>query len=112
VGVLLNYFISPQGSHCCCLAVCFWSSLPSFWTPWPIADARPHARVRAALGIQISLACGVLMGVFYPLVAKAITGDPLAGSYSVAFFLLLGTALCALPVNYFLMRRPLTGDRP
>jgi glucose uptake protein len=55
--------------------------------------------------IQISLACGVLMGVFYPLVAKAITGDHSLGPYTVAFFFALGTALCAIPVNYFLMRR-------
>jgi glucose uptake protein len=52
------------------------------------------------------------MGVFYPLVAKAITGDHSLGPYSVAFFFALGTALCAVPVNYFLMRRPLTGGPP
>jgi hypothetical protein len=63
-------------------------------------------------GIQISLACGVLMGVFYPLVAKAITGDHALGPYTVAFFFAIGTALCSVPVNYFFMRRPLTGGQP
>jgi glucose uptake protein len=63
-------------------------------------------------GIQISLACGVLMGVFYPLVAKAITSDHSLGPYTVAFFFAIGTALCAVPVNYFFMRRPLTGGQP
>ena len=63
----------------------------------------------SARGIQISLACGVLMGVFYPLVARAITGEHSLGPYSVAFFFALGTAACAVPVNYLLMRKPLTG---
>jgi glucose uptake protein len=30
----------------------------------------------------------------------------------VAFFFALGTALCAVPVNYFFMRRPLAGGQP
>jgi glucose uptake protein len=66
----------------------------------------------SALGIQINLACGVLMGIFYPLVAKAITGNHSLGPYAVAFFFALGTALCAVPVNYFFMRRPLAGGQP
>jgi glucose uptake protein len=48
------------------------------------------------------------MDVFYPLVAKAITGPQSLGPYAVALFFALGTALCAIPVNYLLMRRPLT----
>jgi glucose uptake protein len=30
----------------------------------------------------------------------------------VAFFFALGTALCSVPVNYLLMRKPLTGGSP
>lgn len=47
----------------------------------------------SALGIQISLACGVLMGIFYPLVAKAITGDHSVATYTVAFLLCVGYCL-------------------
>jgi glucose uptake protein len=63
-------------------------------------------------GIQLSVACGILMGVFYPLVAKAITGERSLGPYAVSFFFALGTAVCAVPVNYLLMRKPLTGSQP
>jgi glucose uptake protein len=52
------------------------------------------------------------MGTFYPLVAKAIAGEHSLGPYAVAFFFAIGTAICALPANYFLMRNPLTGERP
>jgi hypothetical protein len=75
VGVLLNYIISPQGS------------------PWLlfggvalvvvaiVLDAKAYRRrettqkALSARGIQLSLACGVLMGVFYPLVARATRGE-------------------------------------
>jgi glucose uptake protein len=69
-------------------------------------------RAFSARGIWISIACGVLMGSFYPLVTKAITGDNSLGPYSVAFFFALGTALCALPFNYALMKKPLTATPP
>ena len=49
----------------------------------------------SARGIQISLACGVLMGIFYPLVAKAISGEGSLGLYSVALFFAIGVAICA-----------------
>ncbi len=112
VGVLLNYFISPQGNPW----LLFGGMLLVVFAI--VVDAMAYQRretVRKSpsrLGIQISLACGVLMGVFYPLVAKAITGDHSLGPYSVALFFALGTGLCAVPVNYFLMRRPLAGGQP
>lgn len=63
-------------------------------------------------GIWISVACGLLMGSFYPLVNVALLGDQALGPYSVAFFFALGAALCALPLNYLLMKRPLTNSEP
>jgi glucose uptake protein len=52
------------------------------------------------------------MGVFYPLVTKAVTGEHSLGPYSVAFFFALGVVLCAIPVNYMFMKTPLTGTPP
>ena len=63
-------------------------------------------------GIWISVACGVLMGIFYPLVTKAVTGEHSLGPYAVALFFALGVVLCALPVNYLFMKKPLTGTPP
>jgi len=34
------------------------------------------------------------------------------GPYAVAFFFAIGTALCAIPLNYLFMRKPLTGTPP
>jgi glucose uptake protein len=112
VGVLLNYFISPQGSPLLLFGGVLLVALAIVVDAVAYRRRETTRKATSARGIQISLACGVLMGVFYPLVAKAITGGHSLGPYAVAFFFALGTALCAVPVNYFLMRRPLTGGPP
>jgi len=63
-------------------------------------------------GILLSLAAGLLMGTFYPFVSRAMAGDAAPGPYATSFFFTLGVALCAIPVNYLLMRKPLDGKAP
>jgi glucose uptake protein len=41
-----------------------------------------------------------------------MTGDDAPGPYAITFFLVLGVALCAVPFNFVLMRRPLVGGEP
>src|ERR1039458_6453888 len=112
VGVLLNYAISPKGHPGLLFGGMALVVLAIVFDALAYRRRESTQKTLSARGIQISLACGVLMGVFYPLVAKAITGNHSLGPYSVAFFFALGTAVCAVPVNYFLMRRPLTGGQP
>ena len=112
VGVLLNYFIAPQGSPLLLFGGVLLVVLAIVLDALAYRRRETTSKALSARGIQISLACGVLMGVFYPLVAKAITGGHSLGPYTVAFFFALGTAACAVPVNYFLMRKPLTGGEP
>jgi glucose uptake protein len=52
------------------------------------------------------------MGVFYPLIVRAQTGPGGFGPYGVALVFAFGVALCAIPFNTLLMRRPLTADEP
>jgi glucose uptake protein len=49
------------------------------------------------------------MGSFYPFVSRSMTGQHALGAYAITLVFALGVALCALPVNYLLMRRPLVG---
>jgi glucose uptake protein len=109
VGVLLNYFISPQGSPLLLFGGVLLVILAILIDALAYRRRETTRKALSARGIQLSLACGVLMGLFYPLVAKAITGEHSLGPYAVAFFFAIGTAICAVPVNYLLMRRPLTG---
>jgi glucose uptake protein len=66
----------------------------------------------SARGIKISIVCGILMGSFYPLIVKAITGKAALGPYAVALLFCIGAVLCALPLNFYFMRKPLTGAAP
>ena len=53
---------------------CDWSPWPLFSMPPPIANARARqSRVTTTRGIVLSLVAGVLMGTFYPLVARALS---------------------------------------
>jgi glucose uptake protein len=61
-------------------------------------------------GIAISVACGILMGLFYPFVAKATAGGRSLGPYAVAFVFSIGTALSALVMNTILIARPISGS--
>jgi glucose uptake protein len=63
-------------------------------------------------GVVISLISGLLMGCFYPFVSRSMSGTGAPGPYAASLFFVLGVAICALPVNLLLMRRPLDGKEP
>ena len=108
IGVLLNYALAPAGN------------------PWLlfigvglvvvalVVDAiafhrrETHQQRVSSAGIGLSLLAGVLMGLFYPFVEKSLQGQHALGPYSVAPYFALGVLVCALPGNYWLMRRPLS----
>jgi glucose uptake protein len=64
-------------------------------------------------GIVISLIAGLLMGSFYPLVARAMRGpvEPghSPGPYAIAFFFAIGVLISTIPANLLLMYKPLDG---
>jgi glucose uptake protein len=112
VGVVLNYVLSPKGN----LLLLFSGVL--FVIAAILLDARAYSlrestKSKASRkGIWISIACGVLMGLFYPFVAKASTGEHSLGPYAVTFVFSLGAALSALVMNTILMSHPITGTEP
>lgn len=112
VGVILNYTISPRGNP----VLLFGGMLLVVLAI--ITDALAYFRrddlrqSTSRQGIWISIVCGVLMGLFYPLVAKACAGPGSLGPYTVAVWFGAGVLLCALPVNFLFMRKPLTGTPP
>ncbi len=112
VGAVSSYLLSPQGN------------------PWMlfggitlvvaaiICDAtayrlrEQHAQSMTRRGLLLSLIAGLLMGSFYPFVSHAMSGPGAAGPYAISFYFVAGIALCALPFNYFLMRKPLDAQPP
>jgi len=112
VGVLLNYAISPKGQPLLLFGGMVLVVLAIIFDALAYRRREAEHRTISARGIWISVACGILMGLFYPLVTKAVSGPASLGPYAVAFFFALGTGLCAIPVNYLLMKKPLTGAAP
>jgi glucose uptake protein len=112
VGVILNYAIAPKGQPALLFGGMALVTLAIVLDALAYRRREIEKRSFSTRGIWISIACGLLMGIFYPLVTKAVTGENSLGPYSVAFFFALGTALCALPVNYLFMKKPLTGAPP
>jgi glucose uptake protein len=108
VGSVLNYIITPKGNvlllfggiSLVCLAIAL--------------DALAYRRqakdqIVSIKGIVVSVVGGVVMGLFYPFIAKAIKGEHHFGPYTVAFVFALGVLVSNFPVNYLLMRRPVSG---
>jgi glucose uptake protein len=108
VGSVLNYLITPKGNPLLlfggiglvCVAI--------------VLDALAYWRISPDLkvsrkGIILSLLCGVIIGLFYPFVAKALSGKNHLGPYTVAVVVAIGILACTAPVNYVFMRCPLTG---
>lgn len=112
VGVLLNYLLQPRGNPVLLFGGVALVMLAILFDAMAYRNREGERRAVSARGIQISIACGILMGVFYPLVVKAKTGSGSLGSYAVAFVFCLGAGLCAVPVNYLLMKSPPTGAPP
>jgi glucose uptake protein len=109
IGAVINYIISPKGNPVLlfggialiCIAI--------------VLDAMayrglPGGAKASTKGVGLSLACGVAVGLFYPLVAKALTGPNHLGPYTVYFVFALGAAISNFPMNYGLMRRPVNGE--
>jgi glucose uptake protein len=112
VGALSSYLISPKGNPLLLfggIALVVAAIICDSLAYRTREAGRDGSNVR---GIVISLISGVLMGTFYPLVSKSMALLNAPGPYATALYFVIGTALCALPVNYFFMRKPIDGGSP
>jgi len=108
VGSVLNYIITPKGNPLMLFGgialVCVAIALDA------VAYRRQSKGQAVSMtGIVVSVLGGAVMGLFYPFVAKAIKGDNHFGPYTVAFVFVLGVLVSNFPLNYFLMRKPVSG---
>jgi glucose uptake protein len=109
VGAVSSYVIAPSGN-----AAMLFGGI-ALVVAAIVLDAmayRLREKERQSLsvrGVVISLIAGLLMGSFYPFVSKAMSGADAIGPYAIGLIFVVGVALCALPLNYLLMRRPLVG---
>jgi glucose uptake protein len=110
IGATLNYIVSPAGNPVCLFGgiglICAAIATNAMAYRGLTKGAKASTK-----GIVLSLVCGVVIGMFYPLVAKALIGRNHLGPYTVYFVFTLGAVVSNVPLNYALMRHPLSGPR-
>ena len=112
IGVILNYLIAAKNDP-----VLLFSGVMLLLAA-VVVDAFAY-RVYAGggtkttkTGIVLCIVSGIGLGLFYPLVAKSISGPSHPGPYTVGVLFMLGMFLSNLVFNSAIMRRPITGQRP
>jgi glucose uptake protein len=112
IGAISSYILSPSGN-----ALMLFGGI-ALVVGAIVLDAMAYRlretqhRSLSMRGLVLSLIAGLLMGSFYPFVSRAMSGEDAPGPYAVSLFFVIGVALCAIPFNYLLMRRPLDKSQP
>jgi glucose uptake protein len=110
VGVISSYALQPRGNASLLAAgvVCAVIAV--------IMDGKAYGSL-ASVGRSVSkksivtcIVSGVLMGLWAPFVAHAMTKGNTLGPYSTAVFLTLGALLSCSIWNVYFMKKPLVGD--
>ena len=110
VGVISSYALQPKGNAallaggvlCALIAV--------------VMDGKAYGslviagRAVSKKSIVVCVVSGVLMGLWAPFVAHAMTTGNTLGPYSIAVFLTLGALLSCLIWNVYFMKHPLVGQ--
>ena len=110
VGVVLSYILEPRG-HGALLAAGVACAVFAV-----IMDGKAYGSLAGAgrsgsrKSIIVCIVSGVLMGLWAPFVARAMTQGNTLTPYSVAVFLTLGALLSCLVWNIYFMRKPLVGE--
>ena len=112
-GVLLDYLLAPRGNPILLFGGVFLVMMAIVFDAraYRIRERTQH-KAATSKGIVISLVAGILLGLFYPLAIKSFSGENALGPLSLVFISSLGALLCNIPMNYYLMRRPISGGTP
>jgi glucose uptake protein len=109
LGSLLNYFVSPTGNPVLIFGgiamVCVAIGLDAL----AYRDLKGGGK-SSAKGILLSIVGGIGAGLFYPFVAKSLTGPAHLVPYTVNFVFAIGALTTAIPMSYLLMRKPVSGQ--
>src|SRR2546426_11077276 len=110
VGVVSSYILQPKGNGALLAAgvVCALIAV--------IVDGKAYGSLASAgravskKSIVTCVVSGVLMGLWAPFVAHAMTNGNTLGPYSIAVFLTLGALLSCFIWNIYFMKKPLVGE--
>jgi glucose uptake protein len=115
VGSISSYLVNPKANPILLFGGVALVAVAIVFDAAAYRKREAQAKAATTRGIVLSLVAGVLMGSFYPLVARAMSGyqgKPGPGPYAVAMFFALGVLISTVPANLLLMAKPLDGKPP
>jgi glucose uptake protein len=114
VGSVWSYIVSPKANPLLLFGGVALVTVAIVLDAAAYRKREADAKAATTRGIVLSLIAGLLMGSFYPLVARAMQGEPGSpgpGPYAIATFFAVGVLLSTFPANWLLMLKPLDGKR-
>ena len=115
IGAVSNYLVTPAANPLLLFGGVALVAVAIVLDAAAYRKREAKAKATTTRGIVLSLVAGVLMGCFYPFVARALSGTPghpAPGPYAVALFFAIGVLISTVPANLLLMAKPLDGKPP
>ena len=110
VGVISSYILQPRGSAALLAAGVFCAVIAVVLDGKAYGSLASAGRAVSKKSIVTCIVSGVLMGLWAPFVAHAMTTGNTLGPYSIAVFLTLGALLSCSIWNVYFMKKPLVGE--
>jgi len=110
VGVVSSYILQPKGNVSLLAAGVTCAVIAVIFDGKAYGNLASAGRSVSKKSITTCIVSGVLMGLWAPFVARAMTKGNTLGPYGIAVFLTLGALLSCLLWNVYFMKKPLIGE--
>jgi glucose uptake protein len=110
VGVVSSYILQPKGNGALLAAGVVCALIAVILDGKAYGSLASAGRTVSKKSIVTCVVSGVLMGLWAPFVAHAMTTGNKLGPYSIAVFLTLGALLSCFIWNIYFMKKPLVGE--
>ena len=110
VGTVLSYILQPRGNITLLAAGVLCAVIAVIMDGKAYGSLASAGKVTSKKSIITCIVSGVLMGLWAPFVAHAMTTGNTLGPYSIAVFLTLGALLSCAIWNVYFMKKPLVGE--
>jgi len=110
VGVVSSYVLQPRGNAALLAAGVACAVIAVFLDGKAYGNLKKAASSVSRKSIIVCIVSGILMGLWAPFVAHAMTQGNTLGPYGVGVFFTLGALLSCFVWNVYFMKNPLVGE--
>ncbi len=109
LGTLLSYWVAPKGNIYLLGFGVLLVLVAIVLDALAYKRAENKAGATPKKGILLSVICGILMSLFYPIIADSMRGEGALTPYTAVFFFAVGLFVCNFGVNTLIMKKPVRG---